>query len=53
MFHVAFKKVLLGADVFGLLADQGVLGASKGALVAVLQDGGYLVMGSLKISSIC
>jgi hypothetical protein len=48
MFHVV-KRVPLQTDVFGLLADQGILGVRDGALI-VLLDGGCSGVGALKIS---
>jgi hypothetical protein len=39
VFHVILKEVPLHTNVFGLLADQGILGLRDGALVAI-PDGG-------------
>ena len=39
LLHMVLEEVPFQTDVFGLLADQGVLGVRDGALV-VLPDGG-------------
>jgi hypothetical protein len=38
---VVFEEVLLQTDVFGLLADQGILGVRSGALVVLFDGGGF------------
>jgi hypothetical protein len=40
MFHVVLKKVQLQTNVFGLLADQGILGVRDGALIVLPYGGG-------------
>jgi hypothetical protein len=40
MFHEVFQEVPLETDVFGVLADQCVLGVSDSALVVLLYGGG-------------
>jgi hypothetical protein len=37
---VVFEEVPFNTDVFGLLADQGILGVRNGALVVLLDGGG-------------
>jgi hypothetical protein len=41
LLHVVFEEVPLQTDVFSLLADQGILQVRDGALVVLLDGGGF------------
>jgi hypothetical protein len=41
LLHVVLEEVPLQTDVLGLLANQSILGVRNGALVVLLDSGGF------------
>jgi hypothetical protein len=41
LLHVVLEEVPLHVDVFSLLDDQGIIGVRDGALIVLLDNGGF------------